>query len=92
MNYSFSTKIKCIVIKTTEYFNGIISIIEQLNNLYDNFNDSYESHYFDETNSYVVVLETENDEHRDVAFFSTQKFAEQFSFSLIRSFTELAFS
>lgn len=46
------------MIKTTEYFNGIISIIEQLNNLYDNFNDSYESHYFDETNSYVVVLES----------------------------------
>lgn len=42
--------------------------------------------------SYVVVLETENDEHRDVAFFTTQKYAEQFSFSLIRSFTELAFS
>ncbi|MBR7168336.1 MAG: hypothetical protein IKD33_05960 [Bacteroidales bacterium] len=46
------------MIKTTEYFNGIISIIEQLNNLYDNFNDSYECHYFDETNSYVVVLES----------------------------------
>lgn len=46
------------MVKTTEYFNGIISIIEQLNNLYDNFNDSYESHYFDETNSYVVVLES----------------------------------
>lgn len=46
------------MIKTTEYFNGIISIIEQLNNLYDNFNDSYESHYFDETNSYVVVLKS----------------------------------
>lgn len=44
--------------ETKEYFNGIISIIEHLNNLYDNFNDSYESHYFDETNSYVVVLES----------------------------------
>lgn len=41
---------------------------------------------------YVVVLETEKEECRDVAFFVTQKYAEQFAFSLIRSFTELAFS